>query len=319
VTTTAPALMRALVFTGPGVVELQQVPVPEARPGELVLSVRAAGICGSELHGFRSVGFRKPPLVMGHEFAGETPDGRRVVVNPLVSCGSCDLCRRGAPHLCRVRELMGVHRPGGFADRVVVPTAAVHDLPEGMTWEAGTLVEPLANAVHAWKHVGLQGGERVAIIGAGAIGLVSLLVARHLGVGDVTVVDRSPSRLDVAARLGATRQETELQGEYDVVLDAVGLAVTRAAAVEAVRPAGTTVWLGLAQPESGFDANALVRQEKKVIGSFAYTPDDFAEALRWAPQVDLGWATPVAWEESQRTFLRLADGASDPVKAVLRL
>ena len=103
------------------------------------------------------------------------------------------------------------------------------------------------------------------------------------------------------------------------MLDAVGLAATRAAAVEAVRPGGTTVWLGLAEPESGFDGNALVRQEKKVIGSFAYTPDDFAEALRCAPQVDLGWATPVAWEESQRTFLRLAGGASDPVKAVLRL
>jgi threonine dehydrogenase-like Zn-dependent dehydrogenase len=319
VTATGPALMRALVFTGPGAVELQQVPVPEAGPGEQVLSVRAAGICGSELHGFRSVGFRKPPLIMGHEFAGETTDGRRVVVNPLVSCGSCDLCRRGAPQLCRVRELLGVHRPGGFADRVVVPAGAVHDLPEDMAWEAATLVEPLANAVHAWKQVGLQGGERVAIIGAGAIGLVSLLVARHLGVGDVTVVDRSPSRLDVADRLGATRRATELEGEYDVVLDAVGLGATRAAAVEAVRPAGTTVWLGLAEPESGFEGNALVRQEKKVIGSFAYRPDDFVEALRCAPQMDLGWATPVAWEESQRTFMRLAGGASDPVKAVLRL
>jgi threonine dehydrogenase-like Zn-dependent dehydrogenase len=311
--------MRALVFTGPGTMELQDVAVPEAREGWVPITVRACGICGSELHGFRAVGFRRPPLVMGHEFAGETPDGRRVVVNPLLSCGECDLCGRGHPELCRQRELIGVHRGGGFAERAVVPASAVHEIPAEMTWETAALIEPLANAVHAWGQVDLGQVDRVAVIGAGAIGLVTLLVAVHERLGDVTVVDRSTTRLDVAARLGASACQTELDGEYDVVVDAVGLAQTRSSAVEHVRPGGTSVWLGLAEATARIDGNGLVRNERRVVGSFAYTPEDFTNAVRLAPSLDLGWATPVTMEDSRRVFMALAGGAKDPVKAVIRL
>jgi threonine dehydrogenase-like Zn-dependent dehydrogenase len=309
--------MRALVFTGPGVVELQDVARPEPRGDDVVVDVRAAAICGSELHGFRSVGFRKPPLVMGHEFAGLTADGRRVVVNPLLSCGRCDQCLRDAPQLCRSRELLGVHRPGGFAEATAVPQSALYAIPEGLSWESAALVEPLANAVHAWKHARPEPGQRVAIIGAGPIGLVSLLVAGRHGL-DVTVVDRATTRLDLAARLGAARCTSELEGEFDIIVDAVGMAVTRATSVDLLGPGGIAVWLGLAEPQSGFDGTDLVRGEKRVAGSFAYTPADFAAALALAPELDLDWATPVPLEDSQRTFMELAEGASQPVKAVIR-
>ncbi len=318
-TTGSAGVMRALVFTGPGVVELQDVPVPQVPPGWLPLTVRASGICGSELHGFRSVGFRRPPLIMGHEVAGETPDGRRVVVNPLLSCGACDLCARGLPEVCRERRLLGAHLAGGFAEQVAVPCEAVHEIPDTMTWEEAALVEPLANAVHAWGQVGPGPVERVAVIGAGSIGLVTLLVATHRGVGHVTVTDRAPTRLALAERLGASCCAGDLEGEYDVVVDAVGSAQTRAAALEHLRPGGTSVWLGLAEPTAAVDGNALVRGEQRVVGSFAYTPADFATATAIAPGLDLGWATGVALEESQRTFMRLAEGAPDPVKAVIRL
>jgi threonine dehydrogenase-like Zn-dependent dehydrogenase len=310
--------MQALVFTRPGVMELQTVPKPDAGDGVL-LSVRAAGICGSELHGFRSVGFRKPPLIMGHEFAGVTPDGRRVVVNPLVSCGRCDLCGAGRPEVCRSRELLGVQRPGGFAEQVTVPASSMHDLPDSMSWETAALVEPLANAVHAWRQVRTGGGERVAVVGAGTIGLVSLLVARRAGIGDVTVVDVVPQRLELAERLGAARCAGSLDGEYDVVVDAVGKAATRRSAVAALRPAGTAVLIGLAEPDAGFDANDLVRNEKRVVGSFAYGPQDFADAMQLALEVELDWATPVPFADAQRTFMALAEGAVSPVKAVIRL
>jgi len=311
--------MRALVFTGAGSMELQDVATPAAPDGWLPITVRASGICGSELHGFRSVGFRRPPLVMGHEFAGETPDGRRVVVNPLLSCGECDLCRRGHLELCRQRQLLGVHLGGGFAEHVVVPASAVHDIPAEMSWETAALIEPLANAVHAWRQVDLGAAERVAVLGAGSIGLVSLLVAVHAGLGEVTVVDRSASRLELAARLGAATCASELVGEHDVVVDAVGSAQTRASAVEHVRPGGTSVWLGLAEPDAGFDGNGLVRGEKRVVGSFAYSPADFSTAVTLASSVDLGWATAIDMEDSQRVFMQLAEGAHDPVKAVIRL
>ncbi|QWZ08609.1 alcohol dehydrogenase catalytic domain-containing protein [Nocardioides panacis] len=317
--TVAQQTMRALVFTGPGAMELRDVATPGARDGWVPVTVRASGICGSELHGFRSVGFRRPPLVMGHEFAGETPDGRRVVVNPLLSCGECDLCHRGKPELCRRRELLGVHLAGGFAERVTVPAGAVHVIPDEMTWETAALIEPLANAVHAWRQVEQGGIGRVAVIGAGAIGLVSLLVAAHEQLGEVTVVDRSGFRLVLAGRLGAAVCAEELEGEYDVVVDAVGSAQTRASAVEHVRPGGTSVWLGLAEAAAGFDGNGLVRGEKRVVGSFAYSPEDFADAVRLAASLDLGWATAIDMEDSQRIFMELAGGAQDPVKAVIRL
>lgn len=314
----AVATMRALVFTAPGVVELQDVPRPLTSDGELVLDVKAAGICGSELHGFRSVGFRTPPLVMGHEFAGTTPDGRRVVVNPLLSCGSCDLCRRGQPQICRNRRLLGLNRAGGFAEQVSVPESAVHEMPDALSWEGAALVEPLANAAHAWRCAGGAAGTRTAVIGAGTIGLVCTLWAVRAGAGEVTVVDRSASRLQVAARLGATVTAAELAGEYDLVIDAVGSAQTRRSAVGHLRPGGTTVWLGLAEAAADFDGPDLVRAEKTVMGSFAYQPQDFRAALAAAPELDLDWATPIGIEESAQVFLRLAEGALDPVKAVIR-
>jgi threonine dehydrogenase-like Zn-dependent dehydrogenase len=311
--------MRALVFTGPGAMELQDVAAPDVPEGCVPITVRASGICGSELHGFRAVGFRRPPLVMGHEFAGETPDGRRMVVNPLLSCGECDLCSRDHPQLCRRRQLLGVHLGGGFAERVAVPRSALHEIPADMSWETAALIEPLANAVHAWRQVDQRSVERVAVVGAGAIGLVTLLVGLRERLGDVTVIDRSTSRLDLAAQLGAAACANELDGEYDVVVDAVGSAQTRASAVEHLRPGGTSVWLGLAETGSGFDGNGLVRGEKRVVGSFAYSPEDFATAVSMASSLDLGWATPIAMEDSQRVFMELADGAQEPVKAVIRL
>ena len=181
---------------------------------------------------------------MGHEFAGVTSDGHRVVVNPLVSCGECDLCSRGVPQLCRHRELLGVHRPGGFAEAVAVPQSALHDLAPEVGWETAAMVEPLANAVHAYKQAGPQPGQRLAVIGAGTIGLVCPLVARDNGL-DVTSVDRSRTRLDVAARLGATACTTRLEGEFDVIIDAVGLAVTRSTSVELLAPGGRQYGSGL--------------------------------------------------------------------------
>lgn len=310
--------MRALVFTAPGVVEMQDVDDPHPGDGEVVLEVKGSGICGSELHGFRSVGFRKPPLVMGHEIVGVDGDGRRVAVNPLLSCGRCDMCGRGLPQVCRERGLLGVHRAGGFAERVAVPAAALHVLPDGVSWEAAAMVEPLANALHALRQVPDVRAARVGVIGAGAIGLLCLLVARRLGAGQVTVVDPSAGRLATADRLGADATGPALVGEYDVVVDAVGLPATRADSLLRVRPGGHAVWIGLARADATIDGNDLVRGERHVVGSFAYLPEEFAEAVALSADCDLGWSTGIPLEDSQRVFMALAEGRSDIVRAVIR-
>ncbi len=316
--------MRALVFTAPGTLELLDVPEPEPAPGEVVVQVRAAGICGSELHGARSPGFRKPPLIMGHEFAGVTAAGEPVVVNPILSCGHCGPCQRGLRHVCAERQIIGVHRAGGFAERVAVPASALRPLPPGLPWETAALIEPAANAVHAWNRageaLGADGakGARVGVIGCGAIGLMCVAMAVSSGAERVEVTDLSPARLATAQRLGAAAGGSALEGEYDVVFDAVGSAATRTASVARQRPGGTAVWLGLAGPDPGFDANALVRSEKRVLGSFAYGDGEFARAMTLTREWDLTWAADYPLAAGAGIFTHLMNGGLQPVKALLR-
>jgi threonine dehydrogenase-like Zn-dependent dehydrogenase len=311
--------VKALVFTAPGTVELLDVPEPDPAPGEVVVEVRAAGICGSELHGARRPGFRQPPLIMGHEFAG-IAGGEAVVVNPILSCGRCPECRRGLRHVCREREIIGVHRAGGFAERVAVPASALRPLPPGLPWEAAALIEPAANAVHAWNlALGAVGVEcrRVAVIGCGAIGLLCAATALSSGAGQVEVTDLSPARLAAAQRLGAEVADPGLSGQYDVVIDAVGSAATRAASVAHQRPGGVAVWLGLAEEEAGFDASALIRSEKRVLGSFAYRDEEFAQAMARIGDWDLTWAAGYPLAAAAGIFTDLMNGGLHPLKALL--
>ena len=308
------ARLQALVFTAPGRVELLEVAAPQPDAGETLVHVKASGICGSELHGFRSVGMRVPPLVMGHEFAGLTDDGRRVVVNPLISCGHCAACRRGQPQVCRSRQLLGAHRAGGFGQVASVPDSGLLDLPDAISWSAATLIEPLANAVHAWEHVP-AGTESAAVVGAGSIGLLCAQVGRARGV-DVVVTEPSEHRREVAQQLGL-QVVAALDGEYDAVLDAVGLEATRRLSLEHCRPAGTSVWVGLGENATSLDGHDVVRWERRVFGTFAYTPANFAHAVELARDLDLSWTTDVPLSQSEQVFMSLAGGATEIVKAAI--
>jgi threonine dehydrogenase-like Zn-dependent dehydrogenase len=314
--------VKALVLVAPGVVKLRDEPEPLAAEGERLVHVRSAGICGSELHGARNPGFRKPPLIMGHEFAGLTEQGDRVVVNPILSCGRCRLCRSGQRQICDRRQIIGVHRAGGFADRVAVPRSAVRPVPPGLPLDIAALIEPAANAVHAWNRATAASpvteNSRVGVIGCGAIGLFCLLVALAYGARRVHVTDLSPGRLDIARRLGAASAGARLEGEFDIIFDAVGLAATRAQSVHRQRPGGLAVWLGLADAEPGYDAAGLVRSEKRVIGSFAYSDQEFADAGALLGGWDLAWASRYPLSAGAQIFTELMDGASHPVKAVLQ-
>ncbi len=307
-----------MVFTAPGEMELLDVDEPDAAPGETIVTVEASGICGSELHGITSPGFRTPPLIMGHEFAGTTPDGRRVVINPLVACKRCDICLRGLFYLCRERSIIGIHRSGGFGERVAIPDDNIYDIGDELTWEQAAAIEPLANAVHAWRLADEPTPARVGVIGAGTIGLVCLLIAKRCGAPHVAVADPSDERAAVAKRLGADAVGPALEGEFDVIFDAVGIAATHRASVDQIRPGGTSVWLGLIGEQAEFDSQHLVRMEKRVQGSFCYTDADFQQAIALAPSLDLSWAEPFPLSSGVDIFMELMNGRSDVVKAVLR-
>ena len=310
--------MKALVFTAPGVVEIHDVPDVVAGADEVVLHVDRAGICGSELHGIRQPGFRVPPLIMGHEFVGHTDDGRRVAVNPLVACGTCELCLDGKTQLCRTRVLLGVHKAGGFAERVVVPRSSLHDLPNSIDWDHAGLIEPVANALHAWRAAGSPASKRIGIIGCGPIGVACLEVALDGGAEFVACADLSHERGTVAKEIGAHQVATALEGEFDVIFDAVGTSSTRTSSLDHLIPGGTTVWLGLATSESAFDASAAIRFEKSIRGSFAYTNEEFAAAIALAPRLNLSWSTTFPLDQGAEIFTALMNGQSTPMKALLQ-
>lgn len=342
--------MRALMWEGPREMSVREVPVADPGPGEVLVRVDAVGICGSELSGYLGHNsLRKPPLVMGHEFcgtvevAGEMAEslraGERVVVNPLLFCGVCSACRRGRFNLCSNRTLIGAHRPGAFAEKVVVPAAACHVVPSGMEPATASLAEPVACAVRAVRLAGVGLGDELLVLGAGPIGVLSARLALAAGTA-VTITDTNASRLSIASQWGvdrtieagqsgcsssavsaAGRGTDPLEG-FDAAIDAVGLAVTRKQAIDSVRRACSVVLVGLHGPEISFDAIDMVRNETVLKGSFAYTPHDFETACSFLARGDLppseSWLALRRLDEGPESFRELVDGQPGVLKIVLQ-
>lgn len=350
-----PVTMDALVWTAPGHLEMQSLPVPAPRADEVLLAVAAVGICGSELSGFLGANsLRVPPLVMGHEFSGCIVEvgggmlangaapvvGQRVTVNPLIACGACTVCRAGLPNLCPRRRIIGAHCAGAFARYVSVPTAQCWPLPATVGDQAGALVEPLACAVRAVQHAGWQGDGPLLILGAGTIGLLCLAVAQSLAMTQtgkrsaIVISDRIDARLHLALNWGATQAVNGRSAEAEAqlrsilpdgaacVIDAVGADATRALALRCVRPGGRIVYIGLHDETSPLAANYLVRQEIAIQGSFSYTPTDFACAIDRLAEGSIApsptWIEERPLTEGMAAFVGLLDGSITIPKIMLR-
>ena len=195
--------MKALVYTQAHEVQLQERPLPQAESGEVVLKIEAVGICGSDLHAWHGHDpRRKPGLVLGHEFVGTVAEsaasgfavGTRYTGNPLITCGACDCCMQGRNNLCSNRTMVGMTRPGAFAEYMSIPAASLVAMPQDLSARAAALTEPAATAWHAILLV-MRSTVRpiqeckVLVIGAGAIGMLTALLLRHLGARSVTVTD----------------------------------------------------------------------------------------------------------------------------------
>jgi L-iditol 2-dehydrogenase len=337
--------MKAIYYPAWDELELRDVPEPSPKPGEVVLRVAAAGICGSELHGFVTHSARRtPPAIPGHEFCGQVAEvgpgvtgyqqGDWVGVNSVIACGQCQDCLDANVHLCRDGEVFGMKRPGGFAEYCAVPVSTLLHLPGTVSPVQGSLLEPLANGVHALSLTSQRFPETVVILGAGTIGLFALQVAKAAGALRLMSVDVSDARLDVASQLGAetvfnpgkqdvvaaVQQMTHGRGA-DVVVDAVGAAETRDAAVKMARRGGEVVWLGLHDDPtqlSGFD---VVLGERKVLGSFAVTHHDLRTAIGLFAHGKITldpWVRTFRLGEGVQVFRQLAtDPPKDYIKAVL--
>ncbi|MCQ6562002.1 zinc-dependent alcohol dehydrogenase [Paenibacillus mendelii] len=332
--------MDILVYQGARRLELTRSERPHLLPGEAIIRVEAAGICGSELEGYLGhSSVRVPPLVMGHEFCGVieemAPDasgfqvGDKVIVNPLIPCGSCDRCDRGRPNICRNRQIIGIHRPGAFAQYVAVPVKNMYNVAGDMDSNLASLAEPLAVCIHAIK-LGLQPFEGLMIYGAGPIGLLTLQVALNMGAPKVLVIDRQPERLAFAKRLGAEAAIPEEVHEklasvfsghgVDAIIDCVGVLATREQAIQLINPGGSVILVGLGQDQTALSMNHVVRQEVSLIGSYTYSNADFEQAVNLLVQGSISmsdWATTCGLAEAPSVFAALADGSAKFSKYVI--
>jgi len=203
--------MKALVYTAPNEMTYRDEPPPAPAAGEVLIRVDAVGICGSDMHAYHGRDPRRvPPLILGHELAGEivhgANKGRRVTVNPLITCGHCEYCVQGRNNLCAHRTMIGMTRAGGFAELVTTAAASVIELPAGMSARAAALTEPAATALHALNAAMRALARPVAesralVLGGGAIGLLVTLLLDTYGCRHVTVAETNPLRRDAAVRL----------------------------------------------------------------------------------------------------------------------
>jgi len=337
--------MRALVYEGPWQMPLREVRAPHAGPGEVIIDVQAVGVCGSDVHGYKGVtGRRKPPIIMGHEFSGTISEvgeavtrfraGDRVVAQPLMSCGQCYNCRRGLSNICVNRSGLGVNLNGAYAQRVKVRQDMVYALPGEMTWEQGAMVEPLSVAMHAVNITPMDLGDAIAIIGAGTIGLLTLLAVRLAGAGKVIVTDTSPRRLSIAAGFGAdvtvnvsgtdpaqaVLSETGMQGAH-AVIEAVGIGATVKQSLDLVRTGGHVTWIGNSQPTVELNMQQVVTRELTIRGAYGFN-EEFPRAIEaiHTGRIDVTSLIEAVkdLEDGPELFHDLAEGKSDPVKVILR-
>ena len=260
--------MKAAVLHAVGDLRHEDVPVPEIRPGEVLVEVRAAGVCGSDIPRVMTKGTYSFPLVPGHEFAGEVAKvandvlasvslGDRVAVFPLIPCGNCAYCQIGEYAQCDMYDYLGSRRDGGFAEYVAVPADNLVPIPDNVDFESAAMAEPASVALHALRRVGVDAGDSVAILGAGPIGIILAQWARICGAGRIFLSDVVEEKLDVARGYGfgdclnAAREEVvsriieETDGRgADICIEAAGTPTTFEQSLRMVRKLGKVVLMG---------------------------------------------------------------------------
>ena len=300
--------MKAAVWTATDRVEVTDVPMPKVPEGWALVKIAYNGICGTDLailHGKHPRAIA--PLIMGHEISGWIEQagatgpgaGTLVVAEPLISCGECRSCKNGLAHVCRSLGLFGIDSPGGMAQYVALPPEVLHAVPDGVDARTATLAEPLAVAVHAVQRSGMEAGSTVAVYGAGPIGILTALVARHGGAAAVVITEPSPWRREVAAHLGFTvvpagstmaqTLEHLTDGEgADITFDSAAHRSVAAELTAVTRVHGRIVVVGVYKQPTALDLQAVCFKEQTIVGVRVYTSLDITSAIELIASGALG-------------------------------
>ena len=306
--------MKALYLVEKGKIEFRDIPEPRCGPGEVLVRVRACGICGSDAHYYRSGGIGaaqvSEPMILGHEASGDVLDvgadvrgltaGMRVAIEPQIPCGTCRHCQSGRYNLCPdVRFMATPPVDGALTELVVVPGEFAFELPEALDYEEGAMIEPLSCSLSGAMKGEVKAGDVVAVLGAGPIGALMCACARACGAPRVVACDLVPSRLEFARGMGATHtvkvDEEDARAVVDALTEGIGADVVFETAgatpatrmtIQLVRAGGTTVWLGFGEDEVPIAATMLVRKEVRIIGNRRYA-HTYKDAIRMAARGDV--------------------------------
>lgn len=331
--------MKALVYLGNEKIKYMDMPDPVLdEENNTLVRITAVGVCGSDVQGFLGrTGRRNPPLIMGHEMAGEVVStlgsselkpGDKVAILGFVNCGECEFCRAGRTNFCcqPKRNLGILSEHGGMCDYITINDHQLVKVRDDMDMGVCSLAEPLAVAYAGAKKLGEPKPDtRILLIGAGTIGLMALASIKYLGHENVDVCDINPRRLKLARGMGAsnafTFDELEQGAHYDLVLDAVGIPPTYARSLQQVKTGGTIVWVGNASKEVTLPIPGIVMREITIKGSYIYNNSEILEAIAMlqSGRMDLGSLIELRAPLSQgeEIFERLAHKREDIIKAVL--
>lgn len=280
--------MRTLI-SSPHHIEWVDAPKPLLHPGEVLLKPLAVGVCGSDIHVFEGHHpFVSYPVYPGHEVAARVIEvgsgldaswqGALVALEPSITCGRCEPCRSGHYNICENLKVMGFQAPGAMAEHFVSPTQNLHRLPEGFDAELGAMIEPLAVAVHAVTLTPVQ-GKKVAVLGAGTIGLLVAQVAKAYGAASVEIVDLLESRRHLAESLGLQAKAPD-SARYEVIFECVGVEKALESAIQGIRKGGMIVVVGVYGQPTTITAGLIQDWEVGLKGSLMYTFRDYQEAIR---------------------------------------
>ena len=329
--------MKALIYTAPETLAYRDQPEPTLLPGDSLVRVQAVGICGSDMHAYRGHDDRRPaPLILGHEAMGVAQNGafanQPVVINPLVTCGECAVCRGGRSNLCAQRQIMSIApRQGAFAEFLAIPDRNMVEVPGNLSKPQAALAEPMATGWHAVavaKRLAWTPPEDASalVIGGGAIGVSAALALRARGCANIHIAETNALRREAAARADIGRVFNPMDADIgenaaDIVMDCVGGGRTRALACQAARPGGLVVHVGLQDQAEGLDVRKTTLQEITFVGTYTYTMDDFRQTVAAMASGDLG---PLDWFEERplsqgaQAFADLLGGRAAAAKIVLR-
>jgi len=342
-------VVKALVLEQYNRLVYKDVPDPQVGPEDVLLRVKACGICGSDVHGLDgSTGRRVPPVIMGHEASGVVAAmgpgvtgwkrGDRVTFDSTIYCGKCDFCRRGLTNLCDDRRVLGVscdeyRRDGAFAEYVSVPQHVLYRFPEELSFEQASMVEALSIAFHAVQRTPISLNDAAVVVGAGMIGLLVIQLLRAVGCGYIIAVDIDRSRLDVASRVGADEalksdaddvvahvfRCTANRGA-DVAFEVVGISSTLKLSVQCLRKGGALTLIGNLAPTAELPLQSVVLRELALYGSCVSSgeyPACLDMIAHGAVNVDALISAVVPLAKGALWFERLYKGESGLLKVIL--